>query len=120
MLTFVVSFELTPGRCNAMSDVNLIDPLGRKLRLHEQTWVAHILRRHPEMGAHRELVENAVNNPIEIRLSPTDPDCRFYFGLGPRPGILVVVVGDVVKRMVKTTHLVRSMKGVVEWSRPTQ
>ena len=103
-----------------MGDVNLTDPLGRKVRLHEQTWVAHILRRHPEMASHRELVEGAVTSPREIRLSPTDPDCRFYFGPGRRMGILVVVVADIVKHMVKTTHLVRSMKGVVEWSQPTQ
>jgi hypothetical protein len=104
---------------NPVGDSNLTDPLGRTIRLHEQTWVVHILRRHPEMALHREAVENAIVDPLEIRRSPADADCRMYFGDGPRKGILVLVIADVVSRFVKTAHLVRSMKGAVEWSRPT-
>lgn len=102
-----------------MGDSNLQDPLGRTIRLHEQTWVVHILRRHPEMALHREAVENAICDPIEITLTPADADCRMYFGEGPRKGILTLVIADVAKRLVKTAHFVRSIKGAVEWSRPT-
>ena len=102
-----------------MGDRTLEGPLGRTLRLHEQTWSGHILRRHPEMAPHREIVERAILDPREIRWSPSDADCRFYFGEGPRKDILVLVIGDVVRKLVKTAHLVRSMKGAAEWSRPT-
>ncbi|MCL2639865.1 MAG: hypothetical protein FWD53_03375 [Phycisphaerales bacterium] len=102
-----------------MSNTSLTDPLGRHITLHYQTWLAHIIKRHPEMLQHHLLVELAITQPQEIRLSPTDDDCRFYFGTGPRQAILVLVVGDVVKGRVKTAHLVRAMKGDVEWSRQT-
>jgi hypothetical protein len=102
-----------------MGDSILKDPLGRSIRLHEQTWVLHIIRRHPEMALHRESVENAITAPLEIRMTPADLDCRLYFGEAPRKGILVLVAADVVRRLVKTAHFVRAMKGAVEWSRPT-
>jgi hypothetical protein len=103
----------------SVGENTLQDPLGRALRLYEQTWSGHILRRHPEMANYREKVERAILDPLEIRFSPSDADCRFYFGEGPRKGILVLVVVDLVRKLVKTAHLVKSMKGVVEWSRPT-
>ncbi|MCL2648547.1 MAG: hypothetical protein FWD61_16335 [Phycisphaerales bacterium] len=102
-----------------MSNTPLTDPLGRRITLHDQTWLAHIVKRHPEMLQHRRLVELAITQPQEIRHCPTDDDCRFYFGMGPRQGIVVLVVGDVAKGRVKTAHLVRAMKGAVEWSRQT-
>ena len=102
-----------------MGDSNLQDPMGRALRLFEQTWSGHILPHHPEMAPLRKEVENAILNPLEIRVSPSDADCRFYFSSGPRKGIFILVVGDVVRHVVKTAHLVRAMKGVREWSRLT-
>ena len=103
-----------------MGDAILTAPLGRGIRLYDQTWMRHILRRHPEVKLHRDAVERAVTNPLEIRISPSDEDCRFYFGEAPRKGILVLAVVDVKRGLVKTAHFVRAMKGSVEWSKPMQ
>jgi len=72
------------------------------------------------MGKYRALVERAVTDPLEIRLSGADPtNCRLYFGTGPRAGIMIVVVADVIKGFVKTAHIVKTAKGALEWSKPT-
>lgn len=102
-----------------MATVTLVDPLGRSLVLHKHTWYGHILPGHPEMRSYRTLVEKSVTDPIEIRISPADADCRLYYGIGPRPGIMVAVVGDIIKGFVKTAHIVKTTKGALEWSRPT-
>jgi hypothetical protein len=102
-----------------MADAILQDPLGRRIVLHAHTWRGHILRRHPEMQAHRALVELAITDPIEIRFSAADADCRIYFGAGPRPGIMVAVVAELSRGFVKTAHVVKFAKGAVEWSKPT-
>jgi hypothetical protein len=96
------------------------DPLGRRITLHDHTWFGHIAVRHPEMRRHRRLIDPAIANPIEIRLSTADADCRLYFGRGPRKGTMLLVVADVVRGFVKTAHIVREAKGALEWSRPTQ
>jgi hypothetical protein len=102
-----------------MAETPLSDPLGRMITLHDHTWYGHILPGHHEMNQHRPLIEAAVTNPLEIRISDADPaNCRLYFGSGPRAGIMVVVVADVVQGFVKTAHLIKRAKGTVEWSRP--
>jgi hypothetical protein len=100
-----------------MADVIFHDPLGRQVVLHSHTWHGHILKRHPEMQRHRILVELAITDPIEIRLSVADVDCRLYFGAGPKPGIMVAVVADVSRGFIKTAHVVKAAKGALEWSK---
>ena len=98
-----------------MADSILKDPLGRTVTFHDRTWFGHILKRHPELANHRSLTEGAIGKPIEIRFSTYDPDCRTYYGTGPRNGILIAVVADVVNGFVKTGFLTDRMKGTVEW-----
>lgn len=101
-----------------MADTILTDPLGRRLILYDRAWYGHIVKGHPEVRRHRKLVEAAVESPDEIRLSRSDPDCRLYFGVGPRPGVIMMVVGDVSTGVIKTAHLARRVSGGdVEWSR---
>ncbi|HEX4054797.1 MAG TPA: hypothetical protein VHX86_11080 [Tepidisphaeraceae bacterium] len=102
-----------------MADAILNDPLGRQFILRDHPWHGHILRRHPEMRPHRSLVEDALHKPIEIRYSDADPDCRLYLGTGPGVGMMVAVIADVSRGFVKTAHVVKKAKGVIEWSRPT-
>ena len=71
------------------------------------------------MKQHRALVENAITNAHEIRISAADPDVRVYFGVGPRAGIITAVFATLSGGFVKTAHLVKGAKGVVEWSKPT-
>jgi len=95
----------------------LVDPLDRRITLHARTWHGHILRGHPEMEPYRRLVANAIENPSSIRLSNSDPDCRLYFGSGPRSDIMVMVVVDVASGSVKTAHFARKLSGGrEEWS----
>ncbi len=103
-----------------MADSKLTDPLGREITLHDRTWAAHIVKGHPEIAPHRKLVEQAVTAPEEIRQSKSDPNCRLYYGHGPRPTVKIVVVADVAQGIVKTAHLARKITGgAVEWSLPT-
>ena len=103
-----------------MPDDQLSDPLGRRFVLQDRTWFAHILRGHPEIAECRQLVCNAVTSPFEVRLSISDPDCRLYFGHGPRSGVIMMVVGDVLAGVVKTAHLAKRVSGGdVEWSQQT-
>jgi hypothetical protein len=67
----------------------------------------------------RLLAERAMTEPLEIRMSAADPDCRLYFGVGPRAATMIAVVADIAAGFVKTAHLVKVAKGVVEWSKPT-
>jgi len=85
------------------------------MTLHDRTWFNHILIRHPEMFQHRGLAEQAISNPLEIHISLSDADSRTYYGLGPRASIMIAVVGDVVKGLVKTAFLTNRTKGVREW-----
>ncbi len=102
-----------------MADTTLVDPLGRTVVLHDATWFGHIKKRHRELTRHRKLVVRAVRDPHEIRFSISDPNCRKYYGAGPRSGIMIVVVIDIVAGFVKTAYLTNRMTGAVEWSRPT-
>src|SRR5215208_3758999 len=101
-----------------MPDSNLRVPLGRTIVLHNHTWYGHITKRHPEMSRYRELVENAITQAKEIRISAADPDVRVYFGDGPRPGIMTAVFATLSGGFVKTAHLLKTGKGVIEWSKP--
>jgi hypothetical protein len=86
--------------------------------LHDRTWHGHVVKAHPEMNRHRDLVEAAVRSPEQIRLSQSDPDCRIYFGPGPRRGVKMMVVVDVSLGLVKTAHLAKRVSGgEQEWSR---
>lgn len=100
-----------------MGDSRLIDPLKREIVLHERTWIGHITKGHPEVADCRHLVEQALTKPAEIRYSRSDPDCRLYYGLGPREGLRMMVVVDISGGIVKTAHLVsKATGGDVEWS----
>lgn len=103
-----------------MNDEFFTDPLGRQAILHERTWYAHILRGHPEIRECRHLVRTAVQSPTEIRLSRSDSDSRLYFGPGPRSGVIMMVVADIVLGVVKTAHLAKRVTGgEIEWSPQT-
>ena len=104
-----------------MPDSSLIDPLGRTIRLHQNTWSIHIVPGHPELANHRHLVESAIVNPLIITHSRSDLACRLYHGPGPRPEVTITVVVDVVRRLVKTAHLVRKVSATetVKWSLQT-
>jgi len=94
-----------------MADSQLTDPLGRTITLHDRTWHGHILKGHPEVEPYRDLVEQAVRDPYEIRQSRSDENCRLYFGRGPRETVRIMVVADVVEAVVKTAHLCRRVTG---------
>ena len=101
-----------------MADTTLKDPLGRDIVLHDRTWHGHIVKGHPDLGGHHDLVERTVQSPDEIRHSRADENCRIYFGPGPRPGVIIMVVADVVARVVKTAHLAKKVTGgAMEWSK---
>jgi hypothetical protein len=103
-----------------MSDTRITDPQGRQITLHDRTWYAHILKVHLELGDCRHLAERAVSAPLEIQFSRSDPVCRVYYGKGPKPGLLMAVVADVVAGVVKTAHLAGKVTGGgMEWSSPT-
>src|SRR3954470_9855349 len=102
-----------------MPDTSLVDPLGRIIVLHNHTWYGHITKRHPELRRHRGLVEQAITNPIEIRISVADSQVRIYCGAGPRTGIITTVFATLAGGFVKTAHFLRAAKGEIEWSKPT-
>jgi hypothetical protein len=96
----------------------LTDPLKRRVVLHNHAW-AHIVKGHPEVGPHRAAVEGAISSPTEIRYSTSDADCRLYAGPVAGRRVIIVVVADVVRGIVKTAYLARRLsRGVVEWSSP--
>ncbi|MFH1417156.1 MAG: hypothetical protein ABII12_02570 [Planctomycetota bacterium] len=100
-----------------MADSRLTDPLRREITLYDRTWFGHIVKGHPEIAEDRLLVEQAVTRPTEIRQSASDPDCRLYYGSGPRPTVIMMVVVDVAIGVVKTAHLAGKITGgPVEWS----
>lgn len=101
-------------------DTTHIDPLGRIIIFRDETWDEHIIARHPEVTAHRDLVGAAIESPIRIEWSTSDPNCRRYYGQGPRPSVMRHVVADVILGLVKTAYLVnRFSRGTEEWSSPT-
>jgi hypothetical protein len=105
-----------------MPDIEILDPLGRRITLHDRTWFGHILAGHPDMAEHRDRAAEAIRNPAEIRVSRADKDCRLYYAAGPRPGRMIVVVADVELGLVKTAHIAAPPgpgKGEIEWSPPT-
>jgi len=65
-----------------MADSRLNDPLNREIVLYERTWIAHILKGHPEVAPYRELVEQAVTAPTEIRHSSTSRAAASTMDLG--------------------------------------
>ncbi len=103
-----------------MPDMSFEDPLGRHIVLHERTWYGHVVKGHPDLASHRSLVEVAISNPEEIRHSTSDPDCRIYYGRGPRESVLIAVVVDVRIGIVKTVYLAKKPgAGDTEWSSQT-
>ena len=102
-----------------MADSILLDPLGREIVLHDRTWYGHIVKVHPDISDFRRIAEQAVSQPVEIRHSSSDGDCRIYYGSGPRPGLMMAVVADVTVCVVKTAHLAKKITGGgAEWSSP--
>ena len=104
-----------------MANRALTDPLGRTVTLHNRTWYGHILKNHPDLRAHRRLVEEVVTAPLEIRTDAADPaNGRLYYGIGPRSGMMIAVAVDVTVGIVLTAHLTKAVKaGALEWSSPT-
>jgi hypothetical protein len=102
-----------------MADTIVQDPLGRQITLHDRTWYGHILRRHPEMRGVRAQIEQTIRQPREIRFSAYDSDCRTCYSDIVRAGMMIAVVIDVKRALVRTAFYTSRMKGVVEWSRPT-
>lgn len=101
-----------------MADTTLTDPLGRHIVLHDRTWYGHIVKGHPDVGGHYDLVKQTVQSPDEIRQSRAGTDCRICFGPGPRSGVMIMVVADVAARVVKTAHLAKKVTGgALEWSK---
>jgi hypothetical protein len=99
-----------------MADTSMTDGWGERSR--SMTY-GHIVSGHPEIRRHRDLLRKDVENPIAIHFSDADPDCRLYFGEGPRAAIMLVVVAQLRGGFVKTAHLVKATKGAREWSQPT-
>jgi len=100
-----------------MADQTVTDPLGRAITLHDRTWFGHILRGHPELAAHRELVLEAVRRPGRVCASRSGRSVRLYVGAGPRPTVTMVVAADIELGLVKTAYLARPGKvnGANEW-----
>lgn len=99
-----------------MADHAAMDPLGRRITLHERTWLGHILPGHPEMAGLREGVMATISQPEMVRMSRSDANVRLYFGPGPRPTVKILVAVDVEQRLVKTAHLCKRISGGdIEW-----
>ncbi len=98
-----------------MGDIELIDPLGRVITLHDRTWFGHIIKGHPEVAAYRHLVEQAIVKPDAIHRSSSDDHCRKYVAAGPRVTVIMVVIADVAEGLVKTAYLARRASGSTEW-----
>jgi len=102
-----------------MAKTTHADPVGRSISLFDDSW-EHIRHGHPEVAAHRQLVEECLARPFSIHFSLSNPDCRLYYGRGPRSRVMMVVVANIVRGAVVTAYLTnRSRKGIVEWSLPT-
>lgn len=103
-----------------MADRTLIDPLDREIILSDRTWYGHIVKGHPEIATHRNLVEGAIESPDEIRFSQADAQCRLYFAAAPQPRLEICVVADVVAGVVKTAYFCRRRSGgAIEWPTST-
>ena len=105
--------------CRAMPDTTLIDPLSRRIVLHDRTWWGHIVKFHPDMRGQRPAVESAVRSPLSIHFSASDADCRLYYGQTSNSGVMVAVVADVAAGFVKPAYRTDRAKGAIEWSRST-
>lgn len=106
------------GGCNVDARHDADGPTGTCHHSYDRTWDAHIVKGHPEVREHRTLVEQAVESPDEIRVSRSDPDCRLFYGPGPRSSVRIIVVVDVAVGTVKTAHLAKMTGGgVLEWSK---
>ncbi len=98
-----------------MGDIELVDPLGRVITLHDRTWFGHIIKGHPEVTEYRYWVEKAIVKPEAIRLSRGDRNCRKYIAAGLRATVIMVVIVDVIEGIVKTAYLARRASGSIEW-----
>jgi hypothetical protein len=103
-----------------VSDSYLLDPFGRTIVLHDRTWFGHIVPKHPDVANDRNQVEEAIVRPIRIIHDPTVTSRRHYYGQGPRLGVMMIVVADVVGGFVTTAHVIKRYRGgAEEWSSPT-
>jgi hypothetical protein len=102
-----------------LPNTTVSDPLERSITLHDHTWYGHIVKRHSEVRSLRDAVLQALSDPLEIRISAADANCRLFLSPPDDRGIMVVVIADIASGYVKTSHLVKKAKGAIEWSRPT-
>jgi hypothetical protein len=71
--------------------VEAIDPEGRRVVLDQRVW-DHMLKEHPEIGAHRASVMATITAPEHRRPDPRPGRERYWRrGLGPSRWLLVVV-----------------------------
>ena len=100
-----------------MANVELTDPLGRRITISNHTWYGHILRAHPELKSERSRIEKAIEKPEKIKISITSPEIRHYYISANRTGLYLRVVVDIQKGIVKTAHYARTIeRGSLEWS----
>lgn len=68
----------------------VITPLDRKVRITIAYWELLITLKHPIMRGKEALVQRALQSPVEIRQSKTDPDVYLHYGTEP-PYLICVV-----------------------------
>jgi hypothetical protein len=80
-----------------VEDANLAgettDPDGERVVLVDAVWREKIVRDHPEVGAYRSSVLQAVSTPDHVALDPIFAERTRYYvrGVGPSQWLLVVV-----------------------------
>jgi hypothetical protein len=98
-----------------MADFTAVDPLGRRNTLHDHTWYGHVVKGHPDMTSKRRSAETVLASPERITHSPSDADCRLFYGPLESDGFMVTVVVDVAGGFVKTAYRSKKTKGALEW-----
>ncbi|MFQ4134882.1 DUF4258 domain-containing protein [Nodosilinea sp. PGN35] len=92
-------------------------PLGRQVRTTAAYWDVIATLKHPIMRGKEVLVQQALQTPIEIRQSKSDPSVYLHYGVEP-PYLICVVVrylnGD---GFIITAYRTNKIKeGAVVWT----
>ena len=66
-------------------------PLGRHIRVTAAYWDVIVTLKHPIMRGKEDLVQQALQTPIEIRQSRSDPSVYLHYGVEP-PYLICAVV----------------------------
>jgi hypothetical protein len=66
-------------------------PLGRHVRVTGASWDVIVTLKHPIMRGKEDFVQQALQTPIEIRQSRSDPSVCLHYGVEP-PYLICVVV----------------------------